>query len=361
MSDVEVLPPVTDIILAVEATPQIVLLDAKKFDAFYEKMKAETDKLVPDVSTKKGRDEIRSMASRVTTTKTSIEKARLQLTKQWRDQTTSVNAAGKEIEQSLADLAAEVRAPLTAWEDEQKEIERQCRDTMDFLRNAAIVTLGDSVESVRERGSKVFETVLDEDVFGALFDDAQTLKGIAMTALKEALTRLEKEEADRAELARLQALEAQRKADEEAARLAAEQAELAKEKARREAEQEEQRKRDLAEAAERAAEEAREKAKREAEAEAQRKIDEANAEAARAKREADEQIARIRKQEEERAAEAARIKAEEEKRAADQEHRAKVKTDAKLAIMSCGADEDTARKIIVAIIAREIPHVSLAF
>lgn len=361
MIESEVLSPVTDIIAIVEETPQIVLLDSKKFSEFYEKIKAETDTLVPDITTKKGRDEIRSMASRVVTTKTSIEKARLQLTKQWRDQTASVNAAGKEIEQSLSDLAAEVRAPLTAWEDKQKEIERQCRETMDFLRSAAIVTLGDTVESVRERGSKVFMTDLDEDVYGALFDDAQTLKGIAMVALKEALARLEKEEADRAELARLKEQEEQRKADEEAARVAREEGRAREEKARREAEEEEQRKRDLAEASERAAKEAAENAKREAEAEAQRKIDEANAEAERVKREADEQVARIRKQEEDRAAEAARIKAEDEERASNLAHRAKVKTDAKLAIMSCGADEDTARKIVVAIMAGEVPNVTLAF
>lgn len=361
MIEAEVLSPVTDIIAIVEETPQIVLLDSKKFNEFYEKIKAETDTLVPDITTKKGRDEIRSMASRVVTTKTSIEKARLQLTKQWRDQTASVNAAGKEIEQSLADLAAEVRAPLTAWEDEQKEIERQCKETMDFLRSAAIVTIGDTVESVRERGSKVFMTDLDEDVYGALFDDAQTLKGIAMVALKEALARLEKEEADRAELSRLQALEEQRKANEEAARVAEAEERAREEKARRDAEEEEQRKRDIAEASERAAKEAAEKAKREAEADAKRKIDEANAEAERVKRQADEEVAQIKAREAAREAEAQRVKAEEEKRAADQEHRTKVKTDAKLAIMSCGADEDTARKIVVAIMAGEVPNVKLAF
>ena len=71
----------TDIILAVEETPQIVLLDAGKFDQFYERVRAETSGMVADLSTKKGRDEIRSMAAKVVRSKTMIDKAGLALTK----------------------------------------------------------------------------------------------------------------------------------------------------------------------------------------------------------------------------------------------------------------------------------------
>lgn len=359
--EAEVLPPVTDIIVAVEATPQIVLLDREKFDAFYEKMKAETDKLVPDVSTKKGRDEIRSMANRVTTTKASIEKSRLALTAGWRDQTAKVNEEGRIIKERLAALAEQVRAPLTAWEDEQKKIEERCRATMDFLRNAAIITLGDTVESVRERGSKVHFTVIDEDEFGGLYDDAVALKGLAVTALKEALARLQKEEEERAELARLREQEEQRKAEEEARR-AKEQAE--KDEQERKEREEQYRaavEKAQAEAVQRAKEEAAEKARIAAEQEAQRKIDEANARAAQAEREAQEERNRIAdaaaaKEAEEKAARDAQAKCE-----ADQAHRTAVKTKAKEAIMSCGADEETAKKIVMAIIAGEVPHVSLAW
>jgi len=359
--EAEVLPPVTDIILAVEATPQIVLLDAKKFDSFYEKMKAETDKLVPDVSTKKGRDEIRSMANRVTTTKAAIEKDRLRLTADWREQVAKVNEAGKGIKERLEALATEVRAPLTAWEDEQKRIEEECRNTMDFLREAAIVTLGDTVETVRERGTKVFNVHLDEDVFGGLFDDATALKGIAMTNLKEALARLEKEAADQAELQRLRDLEATRVAEETARREREELEKAERERQEREAREAEQREKERAEAIARAAEEAAAKAKADADAEAQRKIDEANKRAAAAEQEAQAERQRIADAEAKRLAEEEAAKAEQAKREADQAHRTTVKTKAKEAIMSCGADEDTARKIVTLIIAGEVPHVSLKF
>ena len=116
-----------------------------------------------------------------------------------------------------------------------------------------------------------------------------------------------------------------------------------------------------AEAIARAAEEAAAKAKADADAEAQRKIDEANKRAAAAEQEAQAERQRIADAEAKRLADEEAAKAEQAKREADQAHRTAVKTKAKEAIMSCGADEDTARKIVVAIIAREIPHVSLAF
>ena len=46
---------------------------------------------------------------------------------------------------------------------------------------------------------------------------------------------------------------------------------------------------------------------------------------------------------------------------ADQAHRNAVKGRAKQAIMSCGADEDTARKIVLAILAGEVPHTTISF
>ena len=53
--------------------------------------------------------------------------------------------------------------------------------------------------------------------------------------------------------------------------------------------------------------------------------------------------------------------AAQKKRDEDQAHRTSIKTKVKLAIMSCGADEETARKIIMAILADEIPNVELKF
>jgi colicin import membrane protein len=91
------------------------------------------------------------------------------------------------------------------------------------------------------------------------------------------------------------------------------------------------------------------KREEEARAEAQRR---AAGEAAQAERDAADRTRR----------EAERI--EQERRDAaerDAAHRQRCKTEAKEAIMSCGADEPTARNIVLAILANEVPRVTLDF
>jgi colicin import membrane protein len=364
--------PATDIVLAVEETPQIVLLDAEKFDQFYERVKAETSGIVADISTKKGRDEIRSMAAKVTRSKTMIDKAGLALTKQWRDQTNQVNAARKEIEARLEALADEVRRPLTEWEDAEKARVERCNQVIADLKRGAVVTMDDTAADVRERGRTAYNVILSPETFGDLLPEAQAAKDATIEVLKAALVRLTKEEEDRAELERLRAADAERLAREQAEREARE----AKERGEAEARAAEERR----VAAEKAEQERIERAAREAEARARaeavikaqeerdaerRKHEEAlaaerrRAEEAEAKAKAERD--RIAKAEAARAEEEKRLADEQAKREADQKHRTAVKTAAKNAIMSCGADEETARKIVTLIIAGEVPHVRLEF
>lgn len=362
----------TDITVLVEETPQIVLLDSDKFDQFYERVRAETAGIVVDLSTKKGRDEIRSMAAKVTRSKTMIDKAGLALTKQWRDQTNQVNAARKDIEARLEALADEVRRPLTEWEDAEKARVDECNAIINELALAGTVTLDDTAETVRARGKQVWETVIDAERFGELAAQAERAKQHSVDLLKSALARLIREEEERAELERLRAAENERQAREQAER------EEREARARAEAEAlEVKERRDAAEKAEaerieRAAREAEERAKREAEEAAQAERDRIQREheealaaerrrAEEAERTAQAERDRAAKEEADRKAEAEREAAAQAKRDADLKHRSAVKTAAKQAIMSCGADEETAKKIVLAIIAGEVPAVTLRF
>lgn len=362
----------TDIVLAVEATPQIVLLDSEKFDQFYERVRAETAGVVVDLSTKKGRDEVRSMAAKVTRTKTMIDKAGLALTKGWRDQTNQVNAARKEIETKLDALADEVRRPLTEWEDAEKERVARCRAIIDGFKQSAVVTLDDTAASVRERGGEVWGQEIGGD-FGDMAEEARAAKEQAVEALKAALSRLTREEAERAELEKLRAEAAEREAREQAERDERE----AKARAEQEAREAEER-RLAAETAEqervaRIAQEAEERAKREAEkaAEAERqRIQREHEEALAAERRRADEIEREAQAERDRVAreEADRIAAEkaaaaeQAKRDKNRAHRAQVMGEAKIAVMAAGSiDEAAAVLIVKAIVAGSIPHVSLRF
>jgi hypothetical protein len=361
----------TDIVVAVAQNPGIVLLDSQKFDAFYEKLKAKapTD---ADVTTRKGRETLRSFAAEVRSEKAAIDKARLRLTKEWRDMTSQANAAGKVIEERLEGLAVEVRAPLTAWEEAEKARVAACQAVIDTMRQAAIVTPEDTAASVRERGKTVWETAIDADRFGDLLDEAETAKAQTVATLKAALARLTQEEADRAELERLRAeaaarAEAERIAEEKARAEQAERDRLAEIERQRvaaeaaEAERLEQARRDAAEAAQREAErlaqEERGRVQREHEAAlaAERQRAEEAERAAQAERE------RIAAEEAARAAEAKRLADEQAAREANQKHRTAVKRAAKEAIMTCGVSEECAQKIVLAIIAGEVPAVTLKF
>lgn len=361
----------TDIAVVVTNNPGVVLLDRVKFDAWYDRLSSEAPKDV-DITTTKGRDKLRSYAAKVRSEKATIEKARLALTEEWRNLTSQANAAGKEIKDRLENLAVEVRKPLTDWEDAENARLSACRDIITQIKAAVLVTEMDTAETVRARGTEIWTMKLEADQFGDLLPEAQAAKEQTVATLKAALTRLEKEEADRADLERLRAEAAAREEADRVAREAQEAADQEAEQAR------------LAEEARVAAEEAEaariESVRKEAEETARRAAAEAaQAERDRIQREHDEAIAaeraraeeaeaaakaerdRIAAAEEARQAEEKRLADEQAAREADQKHRRAVKTAAKEAIMSCGVTEDAAQKVVLAIIAGEVPAVTLRF
>jgi colicin import membrane protein len=362
-----------DIVLAVEATPQIVLLDAEKFDEFYDRIKAETTGIVEDLSTKKGRDAVIARAAKVTKSKTLIDKARLQLTGEWRERTNQVNAAGKEIETRLTALAKEVRQPVTDWEIAEKERLDRCNEVISDIHGAAIVTLEDTSETVRLRGMRIWAIEIGED-FGSLQPEAEQAKSATISTLQAALARLKREEAERAELEKLRAEAAERQAREDAERAERE----AKERAEAEAALAEERRI----ASEKADQERNERIAREAEERAKRAAEQAaQAERERIQREHDQALAAERRRaeeaeqaiqaERERAAkeEADRIAAqkaeaaEQAKRDKNRAHRAQIMGEAKIAIMATapGLDDATAVLIVKAIVAGKVPHTTLRF
>lgn len=347
--------------VAIVAHTDVILMDNEKFDTFLAKLKAEAAAVPVDLTTDKGRKAIASAAHKIRTEKARIDRDRKRLTQEWRDMTAQVNSAWKTIEARLDGLASEVRKPLDEWETAEKNRVNHCRAMIDAFKSGAVVTLDDTSDTVRARGFDLFNTALDAEMFGDMLAEAEAAKANAVAALKAALDRLIREEAEKAELEKLRAAESERLAKEASEREARE----AKERAEAEEKAAEERRI----AAERMEQERIERAKAEA-AEAERLRVQCEHEQALAaeRRRAEEaeaaaqaEIDRIARQEAARRVEAERAAAEQAKREADQQHRTSVKTAAKQAIMSCGADEDTARKIVVAILAGEIPGVRLEF
>jgi hypothetical protein len=369
----------THIATVVEQTPVVVLTDKAQRESFYEHIQREVDAFEPDTSTEKGRKAIKSLAYKITRTKTAIDDAGKQLNEEARARINAVDAERRAVKEKLTALANEVRRPVDEWEAAEEKRVEECRAIIDGIKAAAVVTIEDTAATVRARGGQVWNTALDADRFGDMLAEATAAKDMAVSALKSALARLTKEEADKAELERLRAEAAEReerdrnereareaeerraaeaKATEEqriADERAAEERRIAAEKA--EAERIERAKREAAEAAERVAREEQTKRDREhaEQLAAERRRAEEAEQAAQAERD------RIAAEESKREAEAKRLADEQATREADQAHRSAVMKAAKEAIMTCGVDEDTAKKIVLLIRSGEVPNVSLRF
>lgn len=336
MSEVDTAPSRGE--LFVHPHPVDVLLKPEQFEAFYAEIVKETKALVPDTMTEKGRNAIKRTAFKITKTRTFLDAIGKKLNEEARSQIGKVDEARRHMREKLEGLQDEVRAPLTQWEAaEEARAERMTR-TMDYFRQ--IVNVNDTPSRLAEELAKVKAVEL-EPIFGSGDEApfAERAKEDAIQALSAKLEQAKKDEADREELYRLRQQAAQRDEDERKAREAVEQHERE-------------------ETAQRAAADA---AKREAEARAAAAL--ATMEAAhqaelrkeQAERERLEQADRDRQAEEAQRAEERRL------READREHRANVILAAEKALMTLGLGQATAKKIVHAIMAGEIPNVAMGF
>lgn len=373
-----------ELVLLNEQTTLQVLTDEKRFEDLLAKIKAEVATHVPDVTTDKGRKAIASLAFKVTKTKTALDDAGKKLTEDKRKEIAVVDASRRNIRDKLDELRDEVRKPLTDWEEAEKARGERVKAALALIDRLALPQMEDDSDAAAERLAQVQAVEVTADEFQETFELAQAAKAKAVETLTTYHARLVQQEADRAELARLQR-EAEEREKAEAAR---------REEERREREAAERRQREEAEAAEqrrrheeaqaRAKAEAEEAAKRAADEAARRAREEAEAQAKAAQEEQDrkhrEELAAAQRRAEEaedaRKAEAeaqakreadAKAQADAEaaakaKREADAKHRAAVMGAAKEALMKhAGIDEEAARQAVLAIRAGEVPHVTITF
>lgn len=363
----------TDIVAQVEATPVLVLTDKEKFSDFYKAMKAECDALEVDLETEKGRKAIASMAYKVARTKTAIDDAGKKLNEDARARINAVDESRREIRAQLDALKDEVRKPLTDWEAAEEARQKQVDEVMAWLRDAAKVEFDETSADIRARMVTIKATAFPADIFRGFAVQGEALKATALSSLETVADRMDQEEAQRAELEKLRAEAAEREerdriereAAEAKARQEAEAKAAAEAKARAEAEQKAREDAAAKQAEERAKAEAERIAKEEREA-----TERAHAEALAAERNRAEeaeraaQAERDRTEEAERAAQAERdrIAREQAAREADRAHRGKVMGAAKEAIMEAGpVDEATAKAIVLAIAAGNVPNISINF
>lgn len=341
---------ITDLVVIEKTNALAVFTSQEQLDPLIEAIEKEARSLVPDLSTKKGRDAIASMAHKVARSKTYIDNA-------GKDPVAELKALPKQIDESrrlvrerLDALKDEVRRPLTEWEAEQERIKAE--EAMNAMHEEALVM---NSEFDRQRAAKIeadheMALLMNEKIDR----EREEARQKAEQAKREHEERIKREAEEKA---RREADEAAKR-EIEAAAAREREATLAKERAEREA-------KELAEKAERdriEAEQRAEREKQEAAERAEREKQEAIAEEQRKAHEEAERIKRENEQKEQaRLAEEKRIKDEEARRAADKEHRKIVNNKALQDLISAGVPEECAKLCITAIAKGNITAISINY
>ena len=313
-------------------------------DPYLQKIREEIDGFVPDVSTKKGRDAIASIAHKVARSKTALDNVGKELVAELKELPKKIDAERKRMRDTLDAWKDEVRRPLTAWEEAESARIAAHRAGLDRMRQLADHCL-DPTATADEMAAWLAEVdfVVVGDAWEEFQSEAERTRDKALLSIREALERRRTWEAEQAELAELR---------------------------RKQAEQEQK------DREERIAREAAEAAQRQAEDQARQRENEIRLQAERAERERLEAIRRAEQAERdaadqaERAAQAERERIEAEQRAeqeaiakreADTEHRKAINRAALAALIAGGMTEEAGKAAITLIATGKVPAVRIVY
>lgn len=310
-------------------------------DAMLSSLEAKVRSVQTDISTPAGRTAIKSLAHQVARSKTAFDEMGKELVSDWKAKSKAVDKERARVWDRLEALQAEVRKPLTDWENAEADRIRQHDAALAEISMLQI--FGDDATShdISDRLDQLASMPnRDWQEFKARAEKLRSETFAVLTVRKDKAVRLE---AEQAELARLRAEQADREQKERDERIAAE----AADRARRDAEA-------------KAAREAREAADaRTAETrrlEAEKKA--ADDRAAKAERDAADAVERERQRV---AAVAAAESAAAEKREANTRHVRKINNEVLDALLAAGLDRDSAKMVITAIVRGDVPHTKITY
>ena len=320
---------IMDLVVIEKKNAMAVFTNNDQLDPLIEAIEKEARSLVPDVTTKKGRDAIASMAHKVARSKTYIDNAGKDLVAELKALPKQIDESRRVVRERLDALKDEVRRPLTEWEAEQERIKAE--EAMNALHAEALAMNEEFDRQLAARIESDHEMAL---LMNDAFDREQAEK---------------KAEAERQRIAHEE--EIKRQAEEKAKREAAEQA---------------QREIDAAAAREREAILAKERAEREQREAAERAEREKQAAVEAERRKAQEEADRIRREAEQREqarlAEEKRKADEQARREADVKHRKAVGVEVVKALLAnTSLTRDQAIEVLTAVKDGRIPHTGISY
>jgi len=163
-------------------TPAEIYSDRTIIDKLIEEIHQKATQHTPDVSTKRGRDEIASVAYKVARTKTALDDMGKSLVAEEKAKIAKIDAERKRIRDSLDSLKDEVRRPLDEWEQAEKlrieKIDRNLNRIKVLANGIQMLLSYDHVDSTMAEIRDIFETTeWDEkkEQSAIAFENAQSL------------------------------------------------------------------------------------------------------------------------------------------------------------------------------------------
>lgn len=320
---------IMELVVIEKKNAMAVFTNNDQLDPLIEAIEKEARSLVPDVTTKKGRDAIASMAHKVARSKTYIDNAGKDLVAELKALPKQIDESRRVVRERLDALKDEVRRPLTEWEAEQERIKAE--EAMLALHVEALAMNEDFDRKLAARIESDHEMAL-------LMNDA-----------------FDREQADKAAEAERQRIAHEEEIKRLAAAAAAREVEQRAQREREEAAHREAVLKAQAEQAERD----RIAAEQKAEADKQAAIE---AERRKAQEEADRIRREAEQREQARLAEEKRKADEQARREADVKHRKAVGVEVVKALMAnTSLTRDQAIEVLTAVKDGRIPHTGISY
>lgn len=320
---------IMDLVVIEKKNAMAVFTNNDQLDPLIEAIEKEARSLVPDVTTKKGRDAIASMAHKVARSKTYIDNAGKDLVAELKALPKQIDESRRVVRERLDALKDEVRRPLTEWEAEQERIKAE--EAMNALHAEALAMNEEFDRQLAARIESDHEMAL-------LMNDA-----------------FDREQADKAAEAERQRIAHEEEIKRLAAAAAAREVEQRAQREREEAAHREAVLKAQAEQAERDRIAAEQKAEADKQAAVEAERRKAQEEADRIRREAEQR-------EQARLAEEKRKADEQARREADVKHRKAVGTEiVKALLASTSLTRDQAIEVLTAVKDGRIPHTGISY
>ncbi|HAO0726084.1 hypothetical protein J0X08_00764 [Klebsiella variicola] len=320
---------IMDLVVIEKKNAMAVFTNNDQLDPLIEAIEKEARSLVPDVTTKKGRDAIASMAHKVARSKTYIDNAGKDLVAELKALPKQIDESRRVVRERLDALKDEVRRPLTEWEAEQERIKAE--EAMNALHAEALAMNEEFDRQLAARIESDHEMAL-------LMNDA-----------------FDREQADKAAEAERQRIAHEEEIKRLAAAAAAREVEQRAQREREEAAHREAVLKAQAEQAERDRIAAEQKAEADKKAAVEAERRKAQEEADRIRREAEQR-------EQARLAEEKRKADEQARREADVKHRKAVGTEiVKALLANTSLTRDQAIEVLTAVKDGRIPHTGISY